>query len=65
MIKYKYRRIEEAVNRKEVDDYLTDISKDGWKIIYYTELPAPTLKAIRVIMVLEKETKETKGTLFS
>ena len=62
MAKYEYKRIEEAVKRKEVDGYLTDISKDGWKIIYYTELPAPTLSAIRVIMVLEKE---TKTTLFS
>ena len=68
MNKFEYKRIEESKHKKDVDQYLTDIGNDGWKIIYFAELPAQTIKSVRIIMVCEREIiepKKEKKRLFS
>lgn len=63
---YKYKRIDEIVAKKEINDWLEKIV-DGGRIIYYLEFPAHTDELIRVQMIVEntKETKKTKKSLFS
>ena len=68
MNKFEYKRIEVSQHKKDVDKYLSDFGDDGWKIIYFTELPAQNHKSVRIIMVCEREIiepKKEKKRLFS
>lgn len=58
MSKLKYTRIEEIVNRKNVNDWL-DKHLVNKKIIYYSEFPSIDNDHIRII-ILAEETKSKK-----
>jgi hypothetical protein len=63
----KYKRVDEIIERKEINNWLIGIT-DGWKIINYIEVVSHKPEFIRMQILLEKEEaeiKEKKKRLFS
>lgn len=55
MAKYRYKRIQQAINKTSIDDFLNKKSSDGYKIIAYYEKEIDKDKVI--ITVLFEKTK--------
>lgn len=59
----KYRRIEENVDEYYIQDFLDDLIKDGWEIIFYSEKEKldssfdKLVKYIPVILIVGKRRK--------
>jgi len=63
MAKFEYKRIDESILKAGANEWLAEITKDGWQIKNYQETPAHDVDYVRVIVLLEREV--TKKRLFS
>ena len=63
MAKFEYKRIDEPVKKNDANTWLAEITKDGWQIKSYQEIPAHDIDFIRVVALLERPI--TKNRLFS
>lgn len=56
----RYKRIDEVVELKDVNDWL-EINTVDCKIIYYKEVPAHKPNFIRIQVLLERNEEQIKG----
>ena len=63
----EYKRLDETVVIEEINNRLAEITKDGWTIKNYKEVPSHIAGQIRMQILLEKEEPKTtkKNRLFS
>ena len=59
MAEYAYRRIDEIIDKKNIDTWLSKVIEGG-RIIYYTEFPAHPENHLRIQKKQPKQLKRKK-----